>query len=170
MPIKGGEMSENKALSENMEDYLEAILELEQTNKVARAKDIADKLAIQRGSVTGGLKTLGEKGLINYEPYSFVTLTQKGKKLAKEITKRHIVLKVFFMNVLKINPETAELNACRVEHAIDQDVHERLVSFIEFIHSCPRAGDDWLESFQQFCLKNSKNSEKCEKCIQELKT
>lgn len=163
-------MAENKSLSENMEDYLEAILELERTNKVARAKDIAEKLGIQRGSVTGGLKTLGEKGLIHYEPYSFVTLTQKGKKLAKEITNRHLVLKDFFMNVLKINSQTAELNACRVEHAIDQHVYEQLVCFIKFIHSCPRAGNDWLESFQEFCSTNSNNAEKCEKCVLELQT
>ena len=163
-------MVENKALSENMEDYLEAILELEETNKVARAKDIADKLGIQRGSVTGGLKTLGEKGLIHYEPYSFVTLTPQGKKLAKAITKRHIVLKVFFKNVLKIHPDIAESNACRVEHAIDEDVLERLVSFIEFIHSCPRAGDDWLESFQQFCSTTDNRPEECDTCIRELKT
>ena len=46
-------------LSENMENYLETILELESANKVARVKDIADRLGIQRGSASGALKNLG---------------------------------------------------------------------------------------------------------------
>jgi DtxR family Mn-dependent transcriptional regulator len=65
-------------LSENLEDYLETILELEKTQKVARVKDIAEMRGVLRGSVTGALKSLAEKGLINYEPYSFITLTRKG--------------------------------------------------------------------------------------------
>ena len=56
-------------LSESLENYLETILELEKANKVARAKDIADKLNLQRGSVTGALKSLAAAGLINYHPY-----------------------------------------------------------------------------------------------------
>jgi len=57
-------MIENNSLSESLEDYLEAILELEDASKVARAKDIADKIGVQRGSVTGALKILEEKALI----------------------------------------------------------------------------------------------------------
>ena len=91
--------------SESMENYLEVILELENSNKVARAKDIADRLGINPGSVTGALKNLGEKGLINYAPYSFVTLTPKGKRVAAEITRRHAVLKDFLLNVLGIDQE-----------------------------------------------------------------
>ncbi len=93
-------MKENIGLSESLEDYLEVILKLEQAQKVARAKDIAEKMNVQRGSVTGALKNLKEKKLINYEPYSFITLTPKGKKLAREITRRHAVLKDFLFNVL----------------------------------------------------------------------
>ena len=53
------------ALSESMEDYLEVILDLESTQKVARTKDIADKMGVQRGSVTGALKNLEEKLNLN---------------------------------------------------------------------------------------------------------
>ena len=54
-------MEEDPKLSESLEDYLEVILDLEETHKVARAKDIAEKLGIQRGSVTGALKESGRK-------------------------------------------------------------------------------------------------------------
>jgi DtxR family Mn-dependent transcriptional regulator len=72
------------SLSENLEDYLETILSLEKTNKVARVKDIAEKMGVLRGSVTGALKSLVEKGFINYEPYSYITLTKKGAAIARD--------------------------------------------------------------------------------------
>lgn len=55
-------------LSESLEDYLETILDLQKKNKVARSKDIAEKLSIKRGSVTGMLKKLANQELINYQP------------------------------------------------------------------------------------------------------
>ncbi len=156
-------------LSENMENYLEAILQLEKVNKVARVKDIADRLCIQRGSASGALKTLAEKGLINYEPYSFITLTNDGRQIAEEIAHRHRVLKDFLENILRIDSETAEKTACKMEHAIDETTKERLVCFIEYIHSCPRAGEEWLRSFVEFCERGGKRGELCQKCIVDWK-
>ncbi len=142
-------MKKNGELSENLEDYLEVILDLEKTQKVARAKDIAERLDIQRGSVTGGLKSLEKKGLINYEPYSFITLKPKGNAIAKEITRRHRVLCDFFSNVLQVDAETADATACRIEHAIDAVTMERLVHFIDYIHTGPHTGSKWIEEFKQ---------------------
>ncbi len=87
-------------ISGALEDYLEVILYLEKNQKVARVKDIADRMGILRGSVTSGLKSLSEKGLVNYEPYKFITLTPKGEKIAKEITRRHYTIKDFLKTVL----------------------------------------------------------------------
>ena len=156
-------------LSENMENYLETILELERINKVARVKDIADRLGIQRGSASGALKNLSEKGLINYEPYSFITLTSDGRKIAEEIAHRHRVLKDFLENILRIDSDTAEKTACKMEHAIDETTKERLVCFIEYIHSCPRAGEEWLRSFVEFCERGGKKGSLCKKCISDWK-
>jgi len=66
-------MKKNTVLSESLEDYLEVILELEQDHKVARAKDIAEKMGFQRSSVTGALKSLGEKGqsILTIDPLLF---------------------------------------------------------------------------------------------------
>jgi DtxR family Mn-dependent transcriptional regulator len=159
---------ETNELSETLQGYLEVILDLEGLQKVARAKDIADRLKIQRGSVTGALKSLEEKGLIHYQPYSFITLTDSGKKVAEEIAHRHRVLKDFLLNVLQIDEPTAETTACRMEHVIDHKTVERLVCFIEYIHTCPRAGEEWLESFVRFCKSDRKHSGKCTTCIREL--
>lgn len=163
-------MDAQSHLSENLENYLEVILALERTQKVARAKDIADRLKIQRGSVTGGLKTLSEKGYINYQPYSFITLTPKGKKLAQEITRRHQVIKDFLSKVLQINAPIAEQTACRMEHTMDEQIIERLVCFIEYIFTCPRAGEQWIESFANYCAQGKASKADCDVCIGDLKT
>ena len=156
-------------ISESMENYLEVILNLEKTQRVARGKDIAKRLEIQRGSVTGALKSLEEKGLIHYEPYGFITLTRKGRKLAEEIYRKHLVLKDFLLNILRIDPDTAEETACRMEHGIDKKTLERLVCFIDYIHKCPRAGEDWIKSFVSFCESDEKDRATCDECINELK-
>ena len=124
-------MTNKLQLSESLEDYLETILELQETKTVARSKDIAEKLDIKRGSVTGMLKKLAENGLINYEPYGYVTLTPQGKKIATEIEKRHVFLKDFFLRILKLDEAVAEKTACQMEHAMDNQTFKKLKAFIE---------------------------------------
>jgi DtxR family transcriptional regulator, Mn-dependent transcriptional regulator len=168
--MKGATMPAENGLSESLENYLETILYLEQSQKVARAKDIADRLNVQRGSVTGALKNLSEKGYINYEPYSFITLTSKGMKLAKEISYRHAALKEFLLKVLRIDPVTAEETACRMEHAIDKKTFERLVCFIDYVFTCPRAGEEWIQSFANYCASGGRKQAECDLCIQSIQT
>jgi DtxR family Mn-dependent transcriptional regulator len=152
-------------LTESMEDYLEVILALQRRNKVARAKDIAERLEVQRGTVTGALKSLAEKGLINYAPYSYITLTPKGSAIASEISRRHQVIRNFLTEVLRIPSETADTTACRMEHVVEGVVLDRLVCFIEFIQQCPRAGNDMLRSFISFCESGELRWEECETCL-----
>ncbi|HKK90749.1 MAG TPA: metal-dependent transcriptional regulator [Desulfobacteraceae bacterium] len=123
-------MEKKTDLSETLEDYLETILELQTIKTVARSKDIAEKLDIKRGSVTGMLKKLAEKELINYEPYGYVTLTPAGRKIAQKIEHRHQVLKDFFMRILKVDAQKADQTACRMEHAMDDDTFSRFQIFI----------------------------------------
>ena len=72
-------MAHHAALSSNMEDYLEAIFHISSEKQAARAKDIADRLKVNKSSVTGALRSLSEKGYVNYAPYDIITLTGKGK-------------------------------------------------------------------------------------------
>lgn len=156
-------------LSESLEDYLETILALENSNKVARVKDIAEAIGVLQGSVTSALKTLSSKSLINYEPYSFITLTPKGKKLALEVTRRHAVIKDFLVKVLQLETENAEANACRIEHAIDRVAIDRLVQFIDYLSNCPRTGPDWIASFTNYCNDEAMDLEKCKICLKQCK-
>jgi len=140
-----------KKLSSSLEDYLEAILKLEQTRRVARTKDIARVLGVNMSSVTGAMKGLALKGLVNHDPYSFVTLTEKGKAIAGEITMRHKALTSFFVKVLGISPKLADENACRVEHAAGPELIERLVRFLKFLDECPLGDEGMMEGFRYYC-------------------
>ena len=134
-----------EGLSENLEDYLETILHVETSNKVARVKDIAAHMGVLRGAVTQALKKLSHMGLINYEPYSFITLTPKGLSIAKKISQHHKIIKDFLITVLQVPAEKAELNACRIEHAMDPDIVNRLVVFMENIRNNSKVENDGIK-------------------------
>lgn len=154
-----------EGLSENLENYLETILQLQTDNSVARVKDIAAKLGVLSGTVTSALRALSDKGLINYKPYSFITLTPKGKKIAEEISRRHNIIKDFLQCVLLMDESRAEKNACRMEHAMDRIAVNRLVQFIEFIYQCPRTGEDWIGDFKTFFVQNKIAEADCPECL-----
>ncbi|ACN17330.1 TroR [Desulforapulum autotrophicum HRM2] len=132
-------MIKKPGLSESLEDYLETILALQRANTVARSKDIAQRLNIKRGSVTGTLKKLANSDLVNYEPYGYVTLTPEGKKRALEIERRHVFLKDFLYRILNVDAETADRTACRMEHAMDKQVFDKFKAFVKKIDTCPHS-------------------------------
>jgi len=126
-------MDKNIKLTPSLEDYLEAILQLEEKNRVARVKDIAEKLSVQMPSVTGALKNLKSKGMIEYEKNSFINLTDQGKVLAKAVLKKHTILLRFLEQTLFLAPEKAALEACRIEHSIDQETAKRLENLSSYL-------------------------------------
>ncbi len=165
-------MDRIEPLSSNMEDYLEAIFHISQEKQAARAKDIADRVKVNKSSVTGALRSLSEKGLVNYAPYDIITLTTKGKRLAEEVVRRHEALKDFFIKVLLIDETEAEKAACKVEHAVSKNIIDRLINFVEFLEICPRGGREWLKGFRRHC-ENGDTSKLCASyisaCLEDLK-
>ena len=118
-------------LSASLEDYLEAIYHLVRENRVARVRDIAERLGVQMPSVTGALRSLAAKELVNHDPYSYVTLTPAGERIARDMVRRHEVLTGFLNDFLGLDLAAAERNACAMEHAIEPQVLDRLVAFVE---------------------------------------
>ena len=159
-------MSNNShTLSASLENYLEVIYLLIKENRVARSKDIAKKLQINSSSVTGGLQSLRSRGLIHYEPYEFITMTDEGREIAANVVHRHNTLKEFFMEVLSINEEEADENACRMEHGISKNIVNRLMDFAHYFKTCPNAGVQWEESIGYSCNNAIKRERRCKKCM-----
>lgn len=142
---------QNDNLSASLEDYLEAIFNLARESNIARSKDIAKLLGVSRASVTGALRVLKKKGLANYKPYDYVTLTEAGRIAAAEIAQKHKILNSFFINVLGVEPDVAQPAACRTEHALGPGIIGRLMCFIEFVTHRGQDGCDLADEFQQFC-------------------
>ncbi|NOY68727.1 MAG: DtxR family transcriptional regulator [Deltaproteobacteria bacterium] len=157
-------MTANAVLSESLEDYLEAIFHIIAEKQAARAKDISRQLKVAGSSVTGALRSLAKKGLINYAPYDLITLTPAGRKAAKDVVRRHEALRDFFVNVLAVGYAEADEAACRIEHVISKNILERLIQFAEFVEICPRGGSKWIAGFGYHC-DHGDTRENCEKCI-----
>lgn len=115
---------------ESLENYLTAILRMENQHSMARVKDIASELGIKKGSVVGALKKLDTLGLIVYPPYRPVNLTEEGRRLAEYIGWRRGILVRFFMTVLHLEPEVAKASAKRIGHGLKDEVIERMRRFM----------------------------------------
>ena len=156
-------MGTTAKLSASLEDYLEAIFHVVAERQVARSRDIAKRLGVNRSSVTGALHSLAQKGLVDYEPYEAITLTRSGNAAARDVVRRHEVLRDFLVRILSVEAVEADQAACQMEHAISRPVLERLIQFVEFVEVCPRGGAKWIEGFGRYCQDG--NLEACERCI-----
>ncbi len=144
-------------LSASLEDYLKTIFNLTRKTDVSRSRGIAEKLDVSQSSVTGALRLLKKKGLVNYRPYGYVTLTDSGRKTAAEIVKRHEILESFFVNVLGLKARLAQDFACRAEHVLGQEVINKLLLLIEFITQENKNGNDLAADFKYFCKTKNTN-------------
>ncbi len=143
--------TEKSNISSSLEDYLEAIFNLEDGSSTVHSKDIARSLNVSKASVTGACRLLKSKGLANYKPYDCVSLTKEGNKAAIEVVKKHNILKAFFINVLGIHSAQAQKAACKAEHALGPEVINRLLDFIEFATKQQDQGQNLVHKFQKFC-------------------
>lgn len=151
-------------LSASLENYLEAIHHIVAEKQAARAKDIARRLKVTSPSVTGALRALAEKGLVNYAPYDIITLTEKGKEFAKDVVRRHEAMRDFFVKVLAVDEDEADEAACKMEHVISRAILEKFIEFVEFVEVCPRGGAKWLKGFGYYC-DHEDTQENCERCV-----
>lgn len=136
-------------LSASLEDYLEAIYDLSGDETTARSKDIAQRLGVSRASVTGALRMLSAKGLVHYQPYGCITLTDSGRQLAARIARRHAILNQFFSDVLGVDPQLAHEAACRAEHSLCPEITPRLRAFLDFISQPQGHEHSIVRQFQQ---------------------
>ncbi len=121
----------SKNITASIEDYLETIYEqLEKTHKI-KAVDIAKKMNISRASVTEALQKLAQKEYLIYEKNHPIELTEKGVEIAKEVMHKHRILCDFFVKIVKIDNDEAEINACRIEHVITQNAFDKISELVK---------------------------------------
>lgn len=112
------------------EDYLETIYILQKRTGHVRSVDIATEMNYSKPSVSKGMSILRELGYITMESDGQIKLTESGKKRAKEVYSRHLVIREFFIRKLGVNTNTAEIDACKVEHVISEETYIKLKEFM----------------------------------------
>ena len=112
-------------LHKSGEDYLEAILILEQKRSYVRSSDVAEQMKVTKPSVTNATRLLKEGGFLTMDGDKQIHLTELGREVAASFYERHCVLTEGLIN-LGVDPETAEQDACRIEHDISRETFEKL--------------------------------------------
>lgn len=115
---------------ESGEDYLETILTLQKRQGYVRSIDIANELEYTKPSISRAMRILKEKDLIVMDANKMIKLTPLGEEQANAVYARHLIITQFLQEVLGVAKETAENDACRIEHVISEETMEKLTVFL----------------------------------------
>lgn len=130
----GYKMKNNSELSESMEDYLEMIMR--SGEETVRVSDLARSLNIRASSVTKMAIRLKERGMIKYQRYGTINLTEKGKQMAEFLIYRHDVLMNFFSTLNGTNDVLEEVEG--IEHYLKSNTVENLSKLTKIIKNKKR--------------------------------
>lgn len=132
--------------SESTEMYLKEIYLLARDGDPAKTGDIADRLAVSPPSVTQMLSRLEEQELLEYEKRKGAHLTDTGRKRARSLLEKHCLIERFLVEGLGVE-DGYHAEACRLEHALSDDVAQRLTRYVDLEPECP----DCYDSDAQRC-------------------
>ncbi len=116
--------------SSAVEDYLKTIYHLSRNTEAAGTTSIAERLNVAAGSVTGMLKRLAERGLVEHVPYYGARLTAEGEGEAVRLIRRHRVLELFLVQLLGYTWDRVHEEAERLEHAVTDELIDRLAAVL----------------------------------------
>ncbi len=117
-------------LLESGQMYLEALFVLSLESDMVRAIDIGEYLGYSKPSVSRALVLLKDEGYLTKDDKGFLHLTDKGKKIAEDVYDRHTVLTELFI-MMGVRTDTANQDACRVEHYISEETFKALKTFVK---------------------------------------
>ncbi len=117
-------------LTAPVEDYLKAIYGIEQGGGAAATNDIAAKLSIAAASVSGMVRRLADQGLVSYERYRGVRLTDLGRRAALRTIRRHRVIETYLAQALGYPWDRVHEEAERLEHAVSDELVDRMASAV----------------------------------------
>jgi DtxR family Mn-dependent transcriptional regulator len=116
------------------EDYLEAIYHLEKPdNGGVRTTDLAERLQCRLPTVTRTVRRMAMMGLVSHEARGLIHLTRSGARTAASIAHRHSDIVSFLTQILGLDKEQADSDACQMEHGLSPLAAERLHEFLEYI-------------------------------------
>ena len=117
-------------LQESGENYLEAILMIEQEKGSVRSIDVAERLNFSKPSVSHAVGLLTKAGYLTMGEGRMLQLTPEGRTLAERVYERHKLFTQFLI-ALGVDPVVAANDACRLEHALSEESFRKIKAFAE---------------------------------------
>lgn len=136
------------SMSPSLEQYIEAIADLLTEDKVCSVSDIAERVRVSRPAASRAVRELKDKALVAHKSYGYVDLTKEGRSIADELTARHEILHAFLRDVLGYDDEEADIEACRLEHQLDDTFTTRLDLLMQFLTSDEKLAERWTRSLR----------------------
>ncbi len=124
-------MHRHSPISSTLEMYLKALHETRGEHGISRVGELATRLAVSPGTVSTVLKKLERMHLVRHERYGFVSLTEDGNGIAECVIRRFETVRSLLVEVLGVDPETAAIDACMMEHAVSPSTVMRMEELIE---------------------------------------
>ena len=118
------------AMTQSLEDYLEAVYMLIAEDRPAQVRDVARMLAVKMPSVVKAIHELKKLGLVTQKPYANIELTTKGVRVAKHVLSRHTLIRNFLMK-LGVSRRNADKDACLMEHILSAETIDRIRIYTE---------------------------------------
>lgn len=124
-------------VSSAVEEYLEIIYRLQEKSGVARTSKIVKSLGVAPGTVTNTVKWLEKEELVTHKPYKGVKLTEKGRKIALQVLRRHRLSERLLADFLHMEWDKIHDAACKLEHSITEEITKSLEDALEHPRTCP---------------------------------
>lgn len=122
-------------VTKSHEDYLEAIVMLGGTDEISvRPVDVALKLGVSKASVNKAISSLKSDGMLDQPYYGNITLTTEGYEYGQKMLERHQLISAFLEHALGIEHETADKEACLIEHDISDSSFEKWIAYIKSLN------------------------------------
>jgi DtxR family Mn-dependent transcriptional regulator len=156
---------EDNEITHSGAHYLLAIAALARLGQAPRAADVARRLSVTRAAASLQLRALQEHGLVELDDQQHLSLSAAGSDLVNRVASKHEVLLVFLRELLGVREETAELDACKVEHLLSEETGAALVRLIRFARSEQTEAERFLAEFRR-TTAHCPPGARCELCTE----
>jgi len=130
-------MTVNEEVTATIEEYLECIYKLQEKSGVARTSAIVKSLGVAPGTVTNTVAWLEKENLVTHKPYKGVKLTQKGRKIALRVIRKHRLSERLLVDILHMEKDRVHDVACKLEHSITDEMIKPLEEALKYPKTCP---------------------------------
>ncbi len=145
-------------ISKSSEEYLKTMYVLKKQNGNIRVTDIAKKMNCTKPSVNKAIYNLKDNGLLNYESYGTIELTETGENLAKKILEAYDIVYLFLKDVLNLEGEEAKKEAEKIKTTITDNTINKLAKYVHEVLGLSNLNCNY-----------DINQEKCRSCIKRIK-